>query len=826
MIDAILTVGHGGVQDASHGLIRSAREAFPDLRRYILLTDCADRSRFDAEAIDVNQVAAYLGASVADIFAPEQQLVAGLPAALELLLEVHNSVLFVDSGCLFTGTGGLGELESALSGHSMALVIESIGLDRHSATPLVRVLQDREVLSSRVLAVQAGNPSLLERWKQAFKEILVDVAQRRPSDLVPALLSSFAGTPDVAMVGVETLMSFRDYSSVACGQSSGNLTPFARADELWSIARMRRKARFRAPDRPVSRDEREMDAETEARWLHLLRGSHDAAAVEHMIDLVAESVESAPSTPSSLYDQFAAELRRSIDPFSHRFPAGSSIEFRGWLYEKNQRGLTRIAHLWWAHSSELQDRFPGVRTRPDQFLDWCRRQSFAKLGFDLLDASVSPVVLEGTVDVPTPALTRVRTALKWRFNTAKMLLPGYGSWQRRRVRVSETNPRRVRAPERKQVVATPMTFGALPQELSVIGLFRSESGLGQAARSSLAALRLLERPFTYIDTTEEYLSRNAADPGLAREKFGATGGVNLIHANADELSTLGHRVFKHRLAGRFNAAMWFWEAGTLPRRAWPAFDVVDELWLASEYLADVFGQYGRVPVKVIGLAAELPEAREVDRSVLNFRDDELVFLFVYDALSAHGRKNPEKALRAFIRAFGPRFDGVRFVLKVSNLHLFADERARIYKLKEECSALTILDGYLTREAVLDLMAAADVYVSLHAAEGFGLTLLEAMAMGTPVICTGYSGNMDFTTAENSWLVDYEMTAIQDPTGPYPLGSVWASPSVDGAVDAMRQIVAEPSTVKHKAELAMRDARRAASLERYAARLDNELRRVL
>ena len=41
------------------------------------------------------------------------------------------------------------------------------------------------------------------------------------------------------------------------------------------------------------------------------------------------------------------------------------------------------------------------------------------------------------------------------------------------------------------------------------------------------------------------------------------------------------------------------------------------------------------------------------------------------------------------------------------------------------------------------MAACDCYVSLHRAEGFGLTLAEAMAIGKPAIATGYSGNVDF-----------------------------------------------------------------------------------
>ncbi len=178
-----------------------------------------------------------------------------------------------------------------------------------------------------------------------------------------------------------------------------------------------------------------------------------------------------------------------------------------------------------------------------------------------------------------------------------------------------------------------------------------------------------------------------------------------------------------------------------------------------------------------------------------------------------------------MQAFAPGFSGVRFVLKVSNLNKFPASQRALRALAASCPAITVIDEYFTRDRVMDLMSVADVYVSLHAAEGFGLTLLEAMALGTPVIATGYSGNMDFTTPENSWLVDYEMIATTSPTGPYPRGAIWASPNTDSAADLMRAARDAPATVDRKRTIAVRDARAAASLERYAGRLDTRLRTV-
>jgi glycosyltransferase involved in cell wall biosynthesis len=63
--------------------------------------------------------------------------------------------------------------------------------------------------------------------------------------------------------------------------------------------------------------------------------------------------------------------------------------------------------------------------------------------------------------------------------------------------------------------------------------------------------------------------------------------------------------------------------------------------------------------------------------------------------------------------------------------------------KASTSGLAIeFDGrHLSRRDALEQIAAADCYVSLHRAEGFGYTMAEAMYYGVPVIASGYSGNL-------------------------------------------------------------------------------------
>ena len=90
------------------------------------------------------------------------------------------------------------------------------------------------------------------------------------------------------------------------------------------------------------------------------------------------------------------------------------------------------------------------------------------------------------------------------------------------------------------------------------------------------------------------------------------------------------------------------------------------------------------------------------------------------------------------------------------------------------------------------MAACDCYVSLHRAEGYGLTMAEAMALGRPVIGTGYSGNLEFMTSENSVLVPYEMERIPFGCGPYPPTASWAAADIDAAARAMQRMASDPA----------------------------------
>ncbi|MGA0118245.1 MAG: glycosyltransferase, partial [Ilumatobacteraceae bacterium] len=99
--------------------------------------------------------------------------------------------------------------------------------------------------------------------------------------------------------------------------------------------------------------------------------------------------------------------------------------------------------------------------------------------------------------------------------------------------------------------------------------------------------------------------------------------------------------------------------------------------------------------------------------------------------------------------------------------------------------ITIINEVFTSTATSTLISLADCYVSLHRSEGLGLTLSEAMSLGKPVIATNYSGNTDFMTDTNSFLIPWSRVPVGHGAGGYDPAATWAEPDEDAAVETMR-----------------------------------------
>jgi hypothetical protein len=168
-------------------------------------------------------------------------------------------------------------------------------------------------------------------------------------------------------------------------------------------------------------------------------------------------------------------------------------------------------------------------------------------------------------------------------------------------------------------------------------------------------------------------------------------------------------------------------------------------------------------------------------------------------------------IEAFKRAFEPGA-GASLALKCINSADDPTNHTRLLAAAAEHDDVYIIDGYVSPAQNHALIAACDSYVSLHRSEGFGLTPAEAMALGKPVIATGYSGNLDYMTPQNSYLVDYELTPIGPGSAPYPPSGSWAEPDTEHAARLMRDVFEDQTAARARGERAASDIARSHSLE--------------
>ena len=177
------------------------------------------------------------------------------------------------------------------------------------------------------------------------------------------------------------------------------------------------------------------------------------------------------------------------------------------------------------------------------------------------------------------------------------------------------------------------------------------------------------------------------------------------------------------------------------------------------------------------------------RGKLGLPADALVVLNVFHLGSAFSRKNPLAAIAAFRKAFGDAPDRVLAIKLIDNGAQWA--RRELDAAIAGAGNIRLIEGMLPEADMAGLMAAADIVISLHRSEGFGLVPAQAMALGKPVIATAWSGNLDFMNENNSALVSYSLIPVHDPEGAFQSDNqMWADANVEEAADWLRRLAGD------------------------------------
>ena len=350
---------------------------------------------------------------------------------------------------------------------------------------------------------------------------------------------------------------------------------------------------------------------------------------------------------------------------------------------------------------------------------------------------------------------------------------------------------------------------AAPIGINMFAFHQTPIGLGAAARgyadilSQMVPLHLVDIPWG-----------GAAWPETLADDCPYA--INLVHVNPETLPNfLGHGG-QHALASRFNVGIWIWElhGGYAPWHALSRY--FNEIWTASAFSATAIQPVSTAPVHVIPYVIdEAPLQSAFQRGDFGLDKRAFLFLYIFDPASSFDRKNPLALIRAFRKAFGERRD-VQLVLKYHHAEADPAPTKLIERLVQSTTNIRTISETFSKDQLNGLLDCCDCFVSPHRSEGLGLNIAAAMLHGKPVIATGYSGNMDFTTPENAFLIEYDLVALEHDSGIYKTNFVWAEPSEDYLAQLLRTVVEAPEAAQRRADLGRRSIQ-----ERYSRKAVSE-----
>jgi glycosyltransferase involved in cell wall biosynthesis len=323
----------------------------------------------------------------------------------------------------------------------------------------------------------------------------------------------------------------------------------------------------------------------------------------------------------------------------------------------------------------------------------------------------------------------------------------------------------------------------------VVGFHGSVLGIGEAARAFSASLRAAGAEVIDWDISARFGHDVKLDGGWNPEPPGdAVALVIVLHPR--ELVQLVAMVGAAPFKGRFCVGSWAWELETVPASWRAGFRYVDEVWACSRFVAQAVAARAppALPVRTL-LHPVSPSGAAPDRAGFGLPPGAVVVLTAFDMRSGFTRKNPIAAVRAFRAAHARSPSPALMVCKAAGTDGAPELLAQLKAEIGDAGDVRLMDEWLSGARMAALVASVDIVLSLHRSEGFGLLPAQAMLAGKAVVATGWSGNLDFMTGDDSVLVDYRLIPVQDPQGLYRHGR-WADADMDQAAEALAALMAD------------------------------------
>lgn len=370
----------------------------------------------------------------------------------------------------------------------------------------------------------------------------------------------------------------------------------------------------------------------------------------------------------------------------------------------------------------------------------------------------------------------------------------------------------------------PYEKNAYPFGINLIGYIKAQMGLGQGARLMASAIEETKIPYLIIDTKVGNPFNHNDETFDRKIKKSPEYSINIFHVNPEQMPPLQLTLKSDFSDKRYNIGIWLWELPDFPDEWCKAFKLIDEVWAPSVFNCESIRKKANVPVTLIPYGIKAETDNNFTREHFNLPEDKFLFLSMYDSNSTIERKNPLGAIKSFKKAFSKDNEKVGLVIKINNpkdsdIELINNELNgynNVYLIKET----------LAKTEVNSLIKCCDVFVSLHRAEGFGLVIAEAMYVGTPVIATNWSANVDFMNEENSCPVSFTLKKIGHDCYMYKAYQTWAEPDIDNAAEYMIKLANDKEYYEKLSKNAESFIKTEFSIQKSAEKIKHRLKEIL
>ena len=238
----------------------------------------------------------------------------------------------------------------------------------------------------------------------------------------------------------------------------------------------------------------------------------------------------------------------------------------------------------------------------------------------------------------------------------------------------------------------------------------------------------------------------------------------------------------------YRIGLWVWDLDQFPGDWKFALDIVHEIWTPSSFSANALRRGTDLPIRGVPHAVTCPEVSPLSRAEFGVREDQFLGLAIMDLAACPDRKNPLAHVRAWKLAFGGD-TSCHLLMKVRFKKNTTFARRELLREIANAKNITLVEQVFGDRDMAAFQRMADVYLSLHRAEGYGLNIHEMLELGVPTLATAWSGNMDYMERyPHSVPVPYRLVPYEDRTFAYQgTNLAWAEPDTEFSARALRDV---------------------------------------